>query len=53
MKITKNNKKTSSLNLNSSNNISTSNFIISLDYSLENLYQILIKNPLLVNKKRK
>ena len=53
MKITKNNKKTSSLNLNSSNNISTSNFIISLDYSLENLYQILIKNPLLVNKKDK
>ena len=53
MKITRNNKKTSSLNLNSSNNISTSNFIISLDYSLENLYQILIKNPLLVNKEDK
>ena len=47
MKIIKNNKKTLSENLNSSNNISIS----SLDHSLENLFQILIKNPLLVNKK--
>ena len=46
MTIAKNNNIISSESLNSLNNISTSNFIISLDYSLENLYQILIKNPL-------
>ena len=49
MKITKNIKKISEQNSHSLRN--HSNLIISSDYSLETLYKILSKNPLLVNQK--
>ena len=53
MKITQNKRKISEQNSNMNKNLIQNNFIINFDYSIQNLYEILIKNPFLVNQKDK
>ncbi len=51
MKITRNKGKRLEQNLNMNKNLFQNDFIVNLDYSVQNLYEILIKNPFLVNQK--
>ena len=53
MKITRNKKKIPEQNSLINKNIVQTNILINLDYSIQSLYEILIKNPFLVNEKDK